>query len=491
MKNIVQKRRSGKIHLFLFLFFFLNLFFPLHSQERLRKSPPYPEPLKELILPNIESYPLSNGLKIAFIRRENLPIISMQLIILTGESSSPDNKPGLATFTANMFSKGTTDLSSSDIEEIVESIGGNISTSTFLDYSVFAFSFLDEYLDEALDILSQMILKPTFLKREIDNEKRNMYYDLREKVNDPEFIAKRQFFQILFRDHPYKKIAFSEDYIKYITQNDIFTFFNEYYKPNNAILLLIGNLNLNTAFRKASHYLNTWKNSNGDRSFVPAPESNSKKRICLVDLPQARDSTIYIGNVVCPRTIQDFYPLVVLNQVLGGTTSSRLFMNLRETKGYAYYAFSKVELFKSCGVFIIRTKVRPEVTYFSVIESLNEIEKMIKEEVSSFEIEQAKSYLIGNFPLKLENLEDFYSNFSRVIALNHGNDYWNKYYENIMLINAEKVYEAAQKYPIVTSLVVIVADKNKIIEYLKDFEEVEVYDTQGNLQYTISQGVKE
>jgi len=476
-------------NLFFLSLILLILSFPLTAQERYRKYPPSPELLKELNLPHLESAPLSNGLNITVARQENIPLISMQLVILAGESSSPQNLPGLATFTSNMISKGAANLSSSNIEEIIESIGGNFSSSTFIDYSLFTFSFLEEYLDKALEVLSKMILEPSFSKREIENEKRNMFYDLRGKGKNPEFIALRQLFRLLFQNHPYQKATYTEDIIKNIGQKDIFTFYNKYYRPNNAILVLTGNLNLTTAFRKVSHYLNTWKNNNLVHPFLPPPEPSNKERICLVDLPQAKGSTIYIGNVIFPRNSQDFFPFIVLNQVLGGTTNSRLFMNLRESKGYAYYAFSDIYFFKSCGVFILKAMVRPEVTYSSVQECFEEIKKIIKEEIKNLEIEQAKSYLIGNFPLKIETFEKFCFKISEAKAFNLGDEYWNKYYENIMLVNSKKVFEVTQKYPLLTPVVVIVADKNKIADHLiSNFEKVEFYDSKGNFQYIIKKG---
>jgi len=140
----------------------------LFTQERYRKFPPSPEPLKMLRLPTLESAVLSNGLEITVAKREKVVLMTIQLVILAGESSSPEKLPGLATFTANMITKGTATLSSADIEEKIESIGGKLSVSTYLNYSLFTFSFLDEYFDEALDILSKIILEPRFSKREID-----------------------------------------------------------------------------------------------------------------------------------------------------------------------------------------------------------------------------------------------------------------------------------------------------------------------------------
>ncbi len=183
--------------------------------------------------------------------------------------------------------------------------------------------------------------------------------------------------------------------------------------------------------------------------------------------------------------------MIVLNQVLGGTPASRLFMNLRESKGFAYYAFSEIDLFKACGVFFIRAKVRPEVAYDSVMEILKEIEKITKEKMPSYEIEQAKSYLIGNFPLKIETFDDLSLKVAQIQAFQLGEEHWSKYYENVMLIDSKKVFEIAQKFPILTPVVVIVGDIKTTLEHIRQFDEVDVYNNKGILQYSIRKGESE
>lgn len=479
-----MKPRS-KALFFLFLFILCGLKFPLISQERFRKSPPYPDPLPELNLPPVESVILSNGLALSVVYRNNLPVITLRLIILAGESASPEKFPGTATFTANMLSRGTSRLSPSEIEERIESIGGNFSTSTFPDYSMFTFTFSEDGLNEGLEVLSKMILQPSFSKREIENVRTPMFYELLRKASDPELVGKKQLFHILFRDHPYRKSIYNEDVIKNLNQNNLLSFFNKYYRPNNAQLVLTGDLSLSTASRKVSRYLNTWERKDKEFSFISAPDPNEKLKICLVDIPREKDATIYMGNIISPLSNDDFFPLIVLNQVLGGTPASRLFMNLRESKGYAYYAFSEIELFRACGVFLIKAKVRPEVIHASVMETLREIEKVIQEKIPSFEIEQAKSYLIGNFPLKIETSDSLSLKVAQIQAFQLGEEHWSKYYQNIMLIDSTKVFETAQKYPILTPVVVIVGDKNFLIDYLREFEEVEVYNNKGILQYSM------
>jgi len=484
MRNLLWKSPILKIFSILLFPLILSQGSFLFPQESFRKSPPYPDPLPELNLPKIESFFLSNGLGLSVIRRKNLPIINLNLIILTGESFSPEDLPGIATFTANMLSKGSINLSSSKIEEIIESIGGTFSSFTYPDFTVFNFSFLDDYLDEALDVLSRMILQPAFSRQEIENAKRSMFYELRNNNLDAEFLARRLLFRLLFKDYPYKKALYNNDIIKKYDRKRLLNFFNKYYIPNNSRIILTGNLNLSTASRKVSRYLNTWRKKEIKSLFLEQPSPCEKTKICFSDLPNAKYATIYLGNIISPSTSDDFFPFLVLNQVLGGGPNSRLFMNLRESKGFAYYAFSRVEFFKYCGVFYVQARVRPEVITESIEEILGEIQKITKEKTTIEEIEQAKSYLIGNFPLQIETFDKFSFKFSKARAFNLGERQWNKYYENIMRVNSEKVFDTVKKNHLLSPVIIIVADRSAL-DHLINLEEVEVYNNKGILQYII------
>lgn len=479
---------NNKLKSLLILFFSLSLGTSsvLFSQEKFRKYPPPPEPLPQLNLPEIESAVLTNGLSVSVIRRENFPLIYIRLIILAGESSSPSHLPGLASFTTRMLDKGTSNLSSSEIEERIEAIGGEFYTSTNVDYSAITFSFLEEYLDQALQLLSYMILNPTFNKKEIDNLKRNFTYELRDKTFNPQFISKRILYEILFRGHPYQNETFTKESISKITQEDVLNFYKDYYCPNNAKILLVGNLSLSTGTRKVSHYLNTWRKKKVENSSLPLPESNKKLKICFVNVPQVEAPIILMGNVIPSIDQSDFFPIKVFSQVLGGTPTSRLFMNLRETKGYAFYSFSQLEFFETCEVFLIESRVRPEVIYDSVQLILDEIDRITSKKIPSEEIEQAKSYLIGNFPLTIEDYQNLSLKASQILAYKLTSDYWKSYYDKIMLIDAEDVFQTVKKYPLLTPVVVIVGEKERVFSHLSQFEEIYVYDTQGNFNSSLS-----
>jgi predicted Zn-dependent peptidase len=469
-------------------FFVFSLVFllssPIHAQERFRRSPPLPDPFSAISLPPIETHTLTNGLGIAIARTQDEPLISMRLIVMAGESSSPENLPGLATLCAQMLTRGSATLKAENIEEKIESLGGRFSVRIYPDYTEFNFSFLEDYLEDALRLLGEIVLRPTFPRIEIGNVQRSMFYDLAVQGNDPEFIARRLLFQILFDTHPYKKIVFDQGGIKNLNRRDIVSFYSRYYRPNNAKLVIVGNLNLEIASRTASRYLSPWEAQELEQNFAPLLAPRDKMKICFVDLPQAKDVTIYLGNTIFPVTNQDYFPFVVFNQVIGGTPNSRLFMHLRESKAYAYYAFSEMQSFRSCGVFLILAKVLPEFTYAAIQEILQEIEDLRNAQIPSQEIEQAKSYLIGNFPLTLETNDSICAKLAEIQAFNLGRDHWERYYEKITLINSQTVSGLGQKYFLHTPVIVIVGS-NEITEYLKEFPQVSFYSPEGNFRYEI------
>ncbi|MFC2164869.1 M16 family metallopeptidase [Acidobacteriota bacterium] len=480
--------RTRLFFLTIMVFLFALLINTSVAQERFRRAPPYPDPLSELRLPQIESATLSNGLRLSVMRKQGAPVMRLLLIISTGESASPENAPGMATFTANMLNRGAVGFSFAKIIESIESMGGSFSATAYPDYSVFTFSFLEDHLEEALESLSRMMLEPTFQRVEIENVVRTMYFDLIGRSMDPDVIGKRVLLKILFKDHPYNNITFNETVRRNLNKRSLVEFFEKYYRPNNAEIVLIGNLTLNVAARKVSRYFNTWASKDIEPISIPSPQPNQKVKICLVDFPGEKDALVYIGNTILLEKSEDYFPLTVLNQVIGGSPHSRLFMNLRESKGFAYYAFSSLDLFKKCALITITERVRPEVISESLKESLREMQNISTTLIPNHELEQAKSYLIGHFPLEIENSNNFMKKLSELRAFNQGEAHWTQYYKNLMLINAESVYAIAKNASLSTPVIVIMGALQNLSEYLSEYE-LDVYDRNGELQYTIKEGV--
>jgi zinc protease len=462
---------------------------PAGAQERFRRTPPLADAQPhELSLPAIERLTLSNGLSVAAAYRPGSPLVTLQLVIRAGEADSPPNLPAVAALTARMIGKGTKLLSAEYIENMLGSIGADFSSTVLMDYTVLTLHVLEESLDRALYVMRLMLLEPSFSERELVAVRRTMFWELFERKKDPEFLGWRQLLRTLFEDNPYRIATYPDDVIKYVSAKDVAAFYARFYRPNNAVFLVSGNVTGDTAARKVSLHFNTWVPQPVERPPVPPPAPNTRERICFVADPSAKDATIFAGNIIMDASNQDFFPFLVLKQVLGGTTQSRLFMNLRESKGYAYYAFSETEFFRTCGVFWARARVMPETIFPAVREIEREIRALATGPAAPAEIEEAKSYLIGNLPARFESAEGFADWMARVVALDLDAGHWDKMPERLKLVNVERAVAAAQKYLAEIPLVVIVGHPDWPGRYLGGFDAVEVYDTSGMLKQTLRKG---
>lgn len=459
------------------------------AQERFRRTPPLPDAqTRELRLPLIERATLPNGLSVAACYQPGSPLVTLQLVVRAGEADSPPGLPGVAALTARMIGKGTKLLSAEYFENMLESMGADYSVDVLMDYTVLTFHVLEEFLDRTLYALRLMALDPEFSERELIAVRRTAFWELFERKKNPEFLGWRQFLRILFENHPYQTATYAEGVIKYITKEDVAAFYARFYRPGNAAVLVSGNIDGAAAVKKVGLHFGAWSGQPVARAVPAAPPPNTRDRVCYVEDDGATDATLFAGNVIMDSADPDFFPFLVLKQVLGGTTRSRLFMNLRESKGYAYYAFSETEFFRDCGVFWARARVTPESIVPAVREIVREIKAMSVEAPVPAEIEEAKSFLIGNLPARFESLEGLADWMARVVALDLDDGQWDKGPERLKLVNGESVRAAAQKYVSGKPLVVIVGRPEWLGLYLRDFDTVEVYDTGGMLLHTLRKG---
>lgn len=459
-------------------------------QERFRRTPPLAETRQDLKLEPIESSELANGLKLFVARRPRSPLVTLQIVVGAGESDSPADLPGVAAVTARMIGRGTKLLSADQIEDMVESIGAEFSASVLMDYTVFRMDVLEEHLDRALLALKLMILDPVFSERALAAVKRAVYYEQLERKKDHEFLGWRHLRRLLFENHPYRSETYNEDVIRIISSKDVQAFYGRFYIPNNVVFAASGNVDAAAISWKIGEHFGAWARRNIQRPAVPPPAPNSRERVCFIESADSPDAIIFVGNVIMDSNSPDYFPFMVLNQALGGTTQSRLFMNLRESRAYAYYAFSEAEFFRSCGVFWARARVTPHFIQPAVKEIVRELKAFSSDRAPAAEIEEAKAYLIGNLPLKFASLDSVSEWTARIAALGLNSGHWNRVLENIMVVNVEKVQAAGQKYLSATPLVVIVGRREWILDHLQEFKVVEIYDNNGVLKQTLLTGVE-
>jgi zinc protease len=460
---------------------------PAEAQERFRRIPPSPDPIQRLDLPKVESYLLANELAVTVVQTKGIPFLSIQLVISAGEKSAPEDLPGLASFTANMVRRGTEELSALDIDDRIEAMGGTLESTIYPDFTIFTLYFLEEYLDEALDILRRMMTASTFPQREITNIKTSLYYSMVQRNAEPEYLARRLLFKKLFANHSYKNITYGENAFTKMDRPKTMDFYSRFYRANNARLILIGNLNLETAIRKVSHHFNRWTKSNLQKVREQPPEPNKKLKICFISRPGSEESVILMGNILSPFSRSEYFPIAVFNHVFGETPNSRLFLNLRESKGFAYNANSRIEIFGNFGVFQIQAWIRPEVTAQAIREIFAELDRTQKQRIPIPEIESAKSYLIGNFPIKIESIQGFSTRIADLVNLNLGKDHWNGYYDAIMRISPMSVSNVIMDKELLSPIIVVVGDRDLVLDDLvRELNEVEIYDIKGNFIQSIT-----
>jgi zinc protease len=467
----------------------LSLALPAGAQERFRRTPPLPDVQRmELKLPRIETFSLPNGLTVATARRPGSPVVTLQLVIRAGEADSPPSRPGLASVTARMIGKGTKMLSADYLENMLETLGAEFTVAVFMDYTVLTVNVLNEFLDRAIYILRLMALDASFNERELGAVRRTSFWQLYESKNDPEVLGWRQLLDVLFADHPYRIAVYSEELIKFITTRDVADFYGTFYRPGNAAVLVSGDIDGSAVAQKVGSHFGAWTGPAPDRASPPPPRQNDRQRICFVEAPGSTAATVFAGNVIMGSSSRDFFPFLVLKQILGGTTRSRLFMNLREAKEYATYAFTEMEVFGSCGVYWARALVRPESIVPAVEEIVGEIGALASSPAVPSEIEEAKSYLVGSLPLRFESAAGFAEWMARYVALRLDPGQWDKGPEELKLVDAERVRETAKRYLAATPVVVIVGSPEWLGQYLGDLGGVEVYDTFGQLKRTLGKG---
>ncbi|MCI4446090.1 MAG: insulinase family protein [Candidatus Aminicenantes bacterium] len=459
----------------------------IFSQERFRRNPPYPEPLLPLRFPPIESGVLENGLKLVTITRLNSPIVTIQVLVQAGEFDSPPGLSGLATVTTEMMLKGTQLMSASDIEEALDTLGIEFNVEVKADHTLFTFSVLEENLDQALNLIKSFFSEPSFPASELINVKRELYYRLLSNKKEAEKFGFDFFLKKLLNPEILNPGPIEEEEIKNISQKDVIAFHRRLIRPNNSMIIISGNLGLNNASLKVSQAFNRWVSRPVERSPLVRVENKNFEKVFFVDL-SSKDCVVLIGNTISPINGQDYFSLLVMNQIIGGLTSSRLFLNLRETKSLAFYAFSDIYYLKNNGVFWIRARTSPEAAGEVTREIISELKNLTEFPPDPLELERAKTYLIGNFLLQLQNSEQLSQRLALQNIYNLPDNFWLKYIENIMMVGADNIREAAQKYLSNKPLIIILGKFNPEVDYLKDFNNIEIYNNKGQLQLKLQKG---
>lgn len=441
-----------------------------------RSTAPTPGPARTPEIGSYESFELKNGLKVFVVEDHKLPRITMSLI-LDRDPIVEGAKAGYVSIAGDLIGAGTANRTKSALDEEVDFMGANFGTGS----NSIRVGGLSKYTDQLIDILSDVLLNPSFPEEEFDKLKSQMISGLKANADDPDAISGNLRGAALYGlEHPYGEVM-TEATVEAISIDDCKAYFETYFHPNIAYMVVIGDITVKDAKKKLNKALKKWKAAEVPAHDYAKTSRAASSRIVMVDKPSAVQSVVWLGNVIdLPQGHPDIEPLRVANQILGGGMSGRLFTNLREDKAYTYGAYSNFGVDELNATFGASAKVRNEVTDSAITEFLYEIDRMKNEAVTDEDLIAAKASLSGSFGRSLESPASA-ANFALNIARYElPSDYYSNYLSRLEAVTAEDVMRVANAYMNGPLTITVVGKAQDVAGKLSAFGEVEYYDADGN-----------
>lgn len=450
----------------------------------LRKTSPEPLAPVPFDVPQAVESTLDNGLRIVIVEDHRLPLLSLRLTFFSGDINDPAQSTGLTSAVAAMLTEGTENYSSRQLAERVERLGASLSASSSDDFTSVAASSLSLYTSEILEMVAEVIGRPTFPEDELDLYRRNTVEHLRFQRSQPPFLAGEQVVRLLYGRHPYSVAGPKAEDIERLDRETLRTFHIEKFIPNNALLIAVGDVKPDELVKELDERLGQWVAGDAAEALFPPPPERNARSLTIVDRPGSSQSNIVLGNLAIKRTDPDYFPVLVMNQVLGAGASSRIFMNLREEKGYTYGAYTRLNTKRLAGDIEATAEVRNEVTGDSLKEFFYELDRIRHEEVGADELADAKSFLTGVFPIRAETQEGLTNLIVNQHLYGLPADYLQSYRDNINAVTSADVQRVAQAYVRPCEMaIVIVGDANEVRPQAEPYADVvEIFDTEGNPQ---------
>ncbi len=427
---------------------------------------PKPGPNPTFALPPIEKIKLSNGLNVWIVRQSELPIVSMNLVMRSGGTLDPEDRSGVASMTSTLLNQGTKTRSAIDIANQQQSLGVFINAGATWDSSNVSMQTLTKNLDQALELYSDVVVNPAFPDAELESTRRRALGAIFQRKSNPTAVSDVVYNKVLYGNQPYgRQLNGDEKSVKAMTRDDLVNFYEANYRPNNGTLVVVGDVDGKTLKPKLEKAFGGWKG--GDVTLMNAPNAAmmGKPGIYLVDKPNAAQSSVSIGQVGVDRSNPDFYSLQIMNSILGGGGSARLFNNLRENKGYTYGAYSRFVYRRGAGPFSASAEVQTAVTKESIVEFMKELNGIRGSiPVTQTELENNKQGLIRRYPSGFETVGQISGQLTNLIIYDLPDTYFNDYISKINAVTLADVNRVANKYLDPSKMSIVIVGDRKLIE---------------------------
>ncbi len=408
-------------------------------------------PIKKLVF--------ENGMTVLLLERPSLPFVVVDAKILSGSLYDPEDRPGTASLTASLLTQGTASRTAIDLAEALDSVGASLRSSATDDFASVSLTVLKKDVQLGFEILADVLMNPSFAENEIVREKAQVQARIRSDLDDPARIADKLFASLVFRNHPYAHpVEGTEESLQKIGREDLAAFYKRYYRPNNIVMGVVGDITEEETIEIVNARFGRWPFGNVEApSIRPVPKTSRVVKVVSKELKQA---TIRLGHPGIRRSSPDYYAAYVMNHILGGGGfSSRLMTRVRDEKGLAYDIRSGFDAGLEPGAFSVSVQTKNETAPDAVEMVLEEINRVRKAVVSEAELADAKSYLIGSFPLRLDTNRKIAGILSSVEFYGLGLDYFESYPRRIDSVSREEVLKMARKHLNPKNYVLVIVGK--------------------------------
>ena len=436
-----------------------------------RAALPKPGPNPSFSLPPIEKTKLSNGLDVWVVKQTELPIVSMNLVVRSGGTIDPQDKAGVANFAANMINQGTKNRSANEIANQLQGIGAFANATAGWDSTTVSMQTLTKNLDKALDVYSDIVVNPTFPATEFESNKRRAMVGFKQRKSNPALVSDVVYNKVLYGDQPYgRQLTGDEKSVTAMTRDDLVAFYNANYVPNNSTLIVVGDVDAKAVTAKLEKAFAGWKPGSPGSASMTSSKMMANPGIYFVDKPNAAQSSVAIGQVGIERNNPDYYAVQVMNSILGGGGSARLFMNLREDKGYTYGAYSRFSYRRGAGPFSASGEIQTVSTKEAIVEFMKELNGIRGSiPISANELENNKQSIIRRYPSGFETVTGISTQLSNLVVYGLPDSYFNEYIAKVNAVTLSDVNRVANKYLDPSKMaIVIVGDKKAVEPGLKE-----------------------
>ncbi len=423
---------------------------------------------------------LPNGLRVIVTKQTVVPKVTVMLTVLSGYSSDPPELTGLAALTADAVQEGTKSRTSKEIRREVFGMGGSLTAAVSQDYSSLTVRGLSEFAPRLIELVADVAMNPTLPADEIAILKQQRLQNVEQSKSSPQFLSNRTFRAALFGQHPYARTSETEAGVHAIDRAKIEAFHRDHYRPNNAFVLIVGAVEPDAAIAAVEKVFGGWARGDVPKPAFTAPPTLTGRKLYFVQRPNSIQSSISVGNLAIKRSDPRWYELSLANTVFGGAFNSRIVRNIREEKGYTYSPGSVLTGFADAGFYRFSADVRNEVTGATLTEVFKEIDKMRQEGSDGAELQGAKAYMRGVFPIQTATQNGLANVLNTVYIFGLPKDYPETYRAKIAAVTPEQVKSAAATLlGSDNSVIAIAGDYAKVKDQLTMFKDITFIDMDG------------